>query len=37
VRLFAEGRGGMFPGEKKPERLFRGLQVFETKRGYFIG
>jgi hypothetical protein len=38
VRLFFEGRGGMFPGELKTlKRLFRGLQVFETKRGFFFG
>src|ERR1043165_4358552 len=37
VRLFIEGRGGMFPGELNSKRLFRGLQVFETKRGYLFG
>jgi hypothetical protein len=29
---FIEGRGGMFPGEQKLKRLFRGLQAVKTKR-----
>ena len=28
---------GCFPGELNVKRLFRGLQVSETKRGYFFG
>jgi len=38
VRLFIEGRGGMFPWRVKLKRLFRGLQILKLKEvTYSVG
>jgi hypothetical protein len=35
--LYLKAGAGCFLESKNLKRLFRGLQVFETKRGYFFG